>query len=219
MVLWLLACNPPPQLFVEPFDGSSAVAITDPLTVHLDTRYPEGEPVPDDVLTVVDLDGGGFVEGTTTFVDGDVVFEPTSPWSLGGRYGWAVAQPLPSTRGPLLQVPPELVGESSFRVGGAPELLDAAVEGDALCLLFSGPVDTLPQLEIDGEAFAELESEPHLLRLPGASSDAHGRCVELPARLGDLVRYTDAQGETSAATVAEGTLTDAWKARHRWSLP
>lgn len=220
MLAWLLGCTPPEPRFVEPFDGSSAVDPSTPLRVVMEgVAYPDGEPVPDDLITVVDLDDGGEVPGVATFVDGAVAFVPDEPWRDGGVFGWAVEPPAPRARGPLLDVPLALSGEASFRVGGPASLLDAVLDDGALCLLFSEPLPFVAALEVAGEAVGPLDGEARDLSLPGGVQSAPyaARCVDVDARPGDLVRYTADDGSTSAAFVVAEPLAARWKARHRWT--
>jgi hypothetical protein len=224
MIAWLAACTQQTEQFVEPFDGSSRVLPGDPLVVHLSAKYPEGEALPDDLIVVVDLLSGGVVDGTTTFRDGAVSFEPDSPWQTGGRYGWAVSAPLPATRGPLLEVPPALVGEASFRVGGERELLEATLEGGKVCLLFSDLVEGVPRLAIGAREWIEPPSREGEVTLPGSPEQPGApRCLELEGvgndDVGSLVRVWSASGVTSSAVLRSETLEVAWQARHRWVQP
>jgi hypothetical protein len=222
MLLWLIGCEAPEHRFVEPFDGSSAVRVDDPLQVVLEgADYPEGEPVPDDAISVVDLDRGGDVPGTLVYADDRVVFAPDEPWRDGGAYGWVVATPAPRARAPLLDVPSGLEGEATFRVGGGITLLDAAIEDGELCLLFSQSIRYVAALTVDGVELGAVDSTPRPVSLPSdlASTDHSGRCVAVDAKVGDLVRYTAPDGVPSAVRVGSESLAARWKARHRWMEP
>lgn len=218
MWIWLLACRTESPAYVAPYDGASSVNPGDPLRAVFDGgAYPEGEPVPDDVIVVVDLDDGGAVRGEARVEDGAVVFLPDEPWREGGAYGWAVTAPAPVARRPLLDVPLDLEGEASFRVGGSAALLDAAIEGGRLCLLFSAPLPWIGAIEVDGEPLDDLDGEPLALPAPRPPGDSPARCVPALARVGDVVRYTGPDGSTSAARVSSRPLGDRWRERHRWS--
>lgn len=222
--VWLVACGPEPIQFVEPFDGSSGVLPQDPLVVHLDERYPEGEPVPDDVIEVVDLEDGGRVAGSTAFVDGAVVFVPDLPWTVGDRYAWAVSAPLPRPRAPLIELPPGLAGEASFRVGGERALLDASIADGELCLLFSDDVDDIPRLRLGDLELVDPRTEARDLELPGRRAPGTARCLALPDGVASepgvaLVRAWDREGATTAAPLSDTPLAERWRARHRWVEP
>ncbi|MCB9688456.1 MAG: hypothetical protein H6735_25695 [Alphaproteobacteria bacterium] len=224
-VVALVACVPEVEgnAFVEPFDGATSVTVDTPLRVHLPAlRLPEGQPVSPESLQVVDLDEGGFVEGERVVEGTTVLFEPTDGWRADTDYGWALIDAPDQARQPVLVLPEGLAGEALFSTRPGPRLLDAVLDGDDLCLVFSEeqPARIL-DLDIGGEDFFGTYWTPTFLAAIGDGEGATASCFPVPARFGegDVVRWTSALGASDSTTIVEGALLEAWRARHRWSEP
>ncbi|MCA9495044.1 MAG: hypothetical protein KC621_34185, partial [Myxococcales bacterium] len=194
LVVALLACGSEVEgnAFVEPFDGVTGVASSTVLRVHLPAlRLPEGEPVAPESLQVVDLDEGGFVEGTRTVEGTTVLFEPDGGWRPDTDYGWALIDAPDQARQPVLVLPEGLVGDALFSTRVGPRLLDAVLDGTDLCLLFSEeqPARIL-NLDIAGEDWFGTYWTPTFLASPGEGEGATAACFPVPARIGegDVVR-------------------------------
>lgn len=153
--LALAGCVPeyaePVPAHIAPLDGQTAVALTLPLRLETGgLDLPEDVPVPDESITVVDLDAGTEVRGALAR-DGDTLwFEPRGPWEAGHTYVWTVSDGPEEARQLALTLPSEVLGSASFRAGDGDVVLDAFLDsrrGD-LCLVLSRVVDGAPGLEL-----------------------------------------------------------------------
>jgi hypothetical protein len=213
--------------FVTPWDGQAAVPLDEPLVVRLpELDFPPDEPVPTDLVQVVDLEDGGFVAGTLTRAGRDVVFRPDAPWSPERAYAWTVARPVARARQPVFEVADEVLGEAIFTTAPIVALLDAALDDGRLCLLFGTAPDPLLDLTVGDEVHPAVGWESWDLGsdLFDGLDEAHpatAACLsqEVAAEVGQAVRFTDADGASSQVIVRSDSLVDALAQRHRWSLP
>lgn len=133
---------------ITPFDGRTLVDLEAPLViiggaVEIPPNYPVG-----DLISVVDLEDGGFVEGQVVVRDLDVSFHPTGGWREGRRYAWTFADPEHMPHGPELPVPEALRGTAVFSTADAPEVVAVALEGGEACLVLSQPVEDIDALDV-----------------------------------------------------------------------
>ncbi len=143
----LVACKELPGM-IAPFDGRSNVDGGEPLVVQgganqIPPDYPAG-----DVITVVDLQDGGFVEGRSITDGPDVLFYSTEPWPASRRFAWTFMDPDHVPHGPEMPVTEGLSGTAVFSTEDAPEVL--AVEEDAgrPCLVLSQPIEDAEALDL-----------------------------------------------------------------------
>jgi hypothetical protein len=225
-VLAAAGCGGPEvdTFFVAPPSGTTHVPIDAPLQVRLDEiAWPDGEPIPPDLVQVVDLVDGGFVDGELSWSGRDVLFEPELGWRAGHRYAWTVQEPVPRARQPVMRIPDGVTGEAIFDTASQVEALDAVRDEDRLCLLFSqrfAPVAL--DLTLDGawtpglpvEVMDVVLTEVEAVPLPDGALGAV--CTVDPAPDVTTVRWISPTDTPYALEVAPGTLTDALLARHRW---
>jgi hypothetical protein len=148
-LLFLLACADQAANsggHIAPFDGQTQVLLDQSLQlVAPGLDMPGDAPLPTDILSVINLETGGFVQGAATRSGNTVEFTPSVKWQHGFTYRWSVTQPLPESRRPQVVVPPALLGDATFKAGNGSAILDAGVAEDgALCLLLSRHVVSMP---------------------------------------------------------------------------
>jgi len=138
--------DPGPQ-FVSPYDGRTDWPPEAPLQVQLGQPVaPEGTDVDPDLITVVDLDVGGRVEGAIVVGDSALWFYPDAPFEPGHRFAWSVAPPHDEARSVHLAVPASLTGSATFSTAPAAEPLGALSLGSDICIVWSRAVPEEGQL-------------------------------------------------------------------------
>lgn len=138
----LTACPPTSSKGIFPFDGHTAVGARQSLVAYDGaTEIPPGYPLPR-LITVVDLEDGGFIAGQVVADGLDLTFVPDEPWPAGHRIAWTVGDDKHAPHGPELPVPAALAGTAVFSTADAPEVV-AVTTGDnsEACLVFSQAID------------------------------------------------------------------------------
>jgi hypothetical protein len=225
-LLWsftlIAGCPGPGPTFIAPLDGQTGVPLNAPLQLRVERLgNPQGYPLPEELIRVVDLESGGFVPGRLVARGPDVLFVPIDPWRPGASYAWVVSQPAHRARQPELRVPPEVLGEAVFHTASGPALLEAVLDDGELCLLLSEPADALPwaTITVGGEPLDlgpptvvdPLRDIPELELLdedPGAGA----LCFAAPA---GVARRDVLRGGGEAVEIRERSLLDAVAARYR----
>jgi len=132
----------PSPHFVSPFDGQTNWPADAPLQVRVgEPVAPEGHDLDPTLISVVNLDKGGSVEGTVVAEKGDLWFYPDAPLRKATRFAWSVAPPYEEARSVHLALPADLIGSGTFHTGSMAEPVGALRLGDDLCIVWSrGPM-------------------------------------------------------------------------------
>ena len=158
----LVACEELPGM-IAPFDGRTDVGANDPLVVqgganHIPPDYPPGN-----VITVVDLQDGGFIDGDAVTDGPDVLFYPAEGWAEARRFAWTFMDPDHVPHGPEMPVAEGLAGTAVFSTEDAPEVLAVEEDDGRPCLVLSQPVADVDALElrvkvddVDGKAMVHV---------------------------------------------------------------
>jgi hypothetical protein len=215
--------------WVAPFDGATSVPLE--ARLHVETGHvelPPSYPIDPATVSAVILPEADRVAGVLRFgADGDVItFDPPDGFEPVRTYRWSVVEPEPVPREIRPDLPDGILGEQSFTTSIAPHLLDAVLDADALCLLFSEPyTSTELRIGLSGAPprlvpFTEVDPLDGLV-LDDDLPDAGGVCPDetLGAEPGDTLTYVAASGVPDEVEIAAGTLRDAILVRHRWTEP
>lgn len=143
----LVACEELPGM-IAPFDGRSDVGSGDPLVVQgganqIPPDYPAGN-----VITVVDLLDGGFVDGEVVTDGPDVLFYANEGWAEARRFAWTFMDPDHVPHGPEMPVDEALAGTAVFSTEDAPEVLAVEEDDGRPCLVLSQPIDDVDALDL-----------------------------------------------------------------------
>ena len=144
----LVACTEPLPGMIAPFDGRTAMDADQPLVVQgganqIPPDYPAG-----DVITVVDLQDGGFVEGHAVTDGADVLFYAADGWPEARRFAWSFMDPTHVPHGPEMPVEEGLAGTAVFSTQDAPDVLAVEEDDGRPCLVLSQPIDDVDALEL-----------------------------------------------------------------------
>jgi hypothetical protein len=161
--------------FIAPLDGQTAVPASLALTVRAPFSIPPDYPT-DDMIRVLDLTDGVEVVGTTSPETGVVTFSPDADWAPGHRFAWTVDPKLGAPHGPEVLLPADVVGTAVFSTAPALHILGAALEDDALCLVFSRTVqpEGLPEIRVTIDD-ADIALDPAQLDIR-----SHSEWIDLP---------------------------------------
>lgn len=136
---FIAGCTQTSDFSISPMDGLTAVSPDEPLVAYGAAReIPPGYPL-GDLITVVDLADGGYVDGEVMVEGTDLSFYPAQNWSGDRRYAWTVGEDEHVTHGPELPIPEESRGTAVFSRIGRPEALGAWSEDPDVCVLLSQP--------------------------------------------------------------------------------
>lgn len=143
----LVACEDLPGM-IAPFDGRSDVNANEPLRVQgganqIPPDYPAGN-----VITVVDLQDGGFIDGRALTDGADVLFYPTDSWPSDRRFAWSFMDPDHVPHGPEMPVDEGLAGTAVFSTANAPEVLAVEEDDGRPCLVLSQPIEDAEALDL-----------------------------------------------------------------------
>jgi hypothetical protein len=141
----LVACEELPGM-IAPFDGRTNLDAREPLRVQgganqIPPDYPAGN-----VITVVDLLDGGFVDGTVVTDGMDVLFHPAADWPTGRRLAWTFMDPDHVPHGPEMPVEVGLRGTAVFSADDGAEVLAVEEDGGRPCLVLSQPIEDVDAL-------------------------------------------------------------------------
>jgi len=137
----LAGCLPPPEetSYRLPFDGQSAIPADYVLTVVRQTTLPDDYPPDTDQIQVWDWTASAPVAGEVATDDQTLTFTPDAPWASEHDFSWTVRPPVQLARGPVLELPPTVLGPAGFSTRNALWPVwgwRGANAGDA-CVLFS----------------------------------------------------------------------------------
>ena len=180
--------------FVSPFDGQTDWPPEAALQIHLpEPALPKGQPTPQDLVRVVDLDQGGFVVGELVHDGNDLWFFPDEPFIAGHRFAWQIDVASIQAREPELHIPASIGGEGVFATHPQVDVLDVVHPGSGeLCVLFSRTPRASDQILVAVDGVPTDMSEAREVTVPG---------IEPAAGQGQAERCTIATDFAEGASV------------------
>ncbi|MCB9667984.1 MAG: hypothetical protein H6736_17020 [Alphaproteobacteria bacterium] len=233
LIPFVVACSGTPvelDLALSPADGQSDVGAFQPLVLLGDVQFPEEAPTPQ-VIRVVSLPDGGFVDGQVLPFGRGLAFWPDDPWPVDRSFVWTVVQPLDDVRQPTLRLPDSILGSATFHTDNRVEVLAATVPPtNELCLVASRPLLSADvgrlALSVNDEP-ARIASvrwlEPDQLgarELPEDDAGLGAACVVVDggAEAGDRLRST-IDGRSTLVVVQDAPTVDVVASLRRESMP
>jgi len=228
----LTACQSEVVTFIAPLDGQSSVSPSAPLQIRTGgIGYPDGYPLPPDLVRVVQTESGERIAGTiTTEPNGeavDLLFWPDEEWERDQHFTWTITVPPQRAREPQIRIPDALTGEATFLTRFVVNLLEATLEDDGrVCLLLSQRVVLVPfvSVSLGGTKVhgtvrtVSLTQTVEGLSLAPGDAGGGALCIEtdLVAPPGTPVEVQPIFGGPQAVPLFDGTLRDAIIARHHF---